>query len=237
VLSLRFPNFYVPSSFTFISFSSATLYVAIFLFDFLLVSFSLSSSPFLPSILSYALIFLSFPLPSLPPLLRDVDYDEFEQMLHGLTVSRALIKAAMGFAFDKVESAKEVWTAPPLRPYASTKPSTFPSPTLLTASFPLFIPFSLPSISDLRHLEGLPSGQGNTRGSEDGSAVPALRYPAQLCGTCQARVTLQVRDSCRLTDRQIIQKNSFRFPMIVTHLEETNSRPFSRNQIMRSSLS
>jgi hypothetical protein len=29
-------------------------------------------------------------------------------MLHGLSVSRPLIKAAMGFAFDKVESAKEV---------------------------------------------------------------------------------------------------------------------------------
>ena len=39
---------------------------------------------------------------------RDADYDEFEAMLHGLSVSRPLIKAAMGFAFDKVESAKEV---------------------------------------------------------------------------------------------------------------------------------
>ena len=39
---------------------------------------------------------------------RDADYDEFEGMLQGLTVSRSLIKAAMGFAFDKVESAKEV---------------------------------------------------------------------------------------------------------------------------------
>ena len=29
-------------------------------------------------------------------------------MLHGLSVSRTLIKAAMGFAFDKVESAREV---------------------------------------------------------------------------------------------------------------------------------
>ena len=33
---------------------------------------------------------------------------EFEGMLHGLSVSRTLIKAAMGFAFDKVESAREV---------------------------------------------------------------------------------------------------------------------------------
>ena len=39
---------------------------------------------------------------------RDSDYDEFEGMLQGLTVSRILIKTAMGFAFDKVESAKEV---------------------------------------------------------------------------------------------------------------------------------
>ena len=29
-------------------------------------------------------------------------------MLHGLSVSRTLIKAAMGFCFDKVESAREV---------------------------------------------------------------------------------------------------------------------------------
>lgn len=41
-------------------------------------------------------------------LLKDDDYDEFEAMLHGLSVSRPLIKAAMGFAFDKVESAKEI---------------------------------------------------------------------------------------------------------------------------------
>jgi hypothetical protein len=49
---------------------------------------------------------LIFPYIILP--FRDVDYDEFEAMLHGLSVSRPLIKAAMGFAFDKVESAKEV---------------------------------------------------------------------------------------------------------------------------------
>jgi hypothetical protein len=52
------------------------------------------------------LISLIFPYIILPS--RDADYDEFEAMLHGLSVSRPLIKAAMGFAFDKVESAKEV---------------------------------------------------------------------------------------------------------------------------------
>ena len=40
--------------------------------------------------------------------LRDSEYDEFEAILQGLTVSRRKVKEAMGFAFDHVESSKEV---------------------------------------------------------------------------------------------------------------------------------
>ena len=70
------------------------------------LSLSLSLSLSLPLSLTLTLSLSLSPSHLSSP--RDVDYDEFERMLHGLTVSRALIKAAMGFAFDKVESAKEV---------------------------------------------------------------------------------------------------------------------------------
>lgn len=36
------------------------------------------------------------------------DYDSFYNMLQHLTVSQKDIKAAMGFAYDKVEAAQEV---------------------------------------------------------------------------------------------------------------------------------
>ena len=87
-------------SFT-LQFSLST--VTIF-FPFLQLSFTPPPFPF-PSLLFISFLFSFSALPSLH---RDADYDEFEAMLHGLSVSRPLIKAAMGFAFDKVESAKEV---------------------------------------------------------------------------------------------------------------------------------
>ena len=71
----------------------------------LLLSYSSHSYDCLSPYLSFSFLFTFSPCASLH---RDADYDEFEAMLHGLSVSRPLIKAAMGFAFDKVESAKEV---------------------------------------------------------------------------------------------------------------------------------
>ena len=125
-LSCCFPNtFIIPIFFVPIQFFSSAIFYDFILFLTTssiptpiplplsrLLHSSLSPPPLLTSLSIYlpplsSILSLLHPA-SPPPSLRDADYDEFEQMLHGLTVSRALIKAAMGFAFDKVESAKEV---------------------------------------------------------------------------------------------------------------------------------
>jgi hypothetical protein len=47
-------------------------------------------------------------IPNTP--LRDYDYKQFMKQLQHLTINNEQIKAAMGFAYDKVESAREIMT-------------------------------------------------------------------------------------------------------------------------------
>jgi U2-associated protein SR140 len=41
-------------------------------------------------------------------MLNEEDYDEFQDLLRDLTLSRRPIKVAMGFAYDKVESSEDI---------------------------------------------------------------------------------------------------------------------------------